>query len=201
MPGSRDLAGLYARYGVHSLLALSAVAVPRQPAHVPPSSRLCRCCRKDLGLQSLSARPGCLQRFTGLGLHLRLTPSVSFTCLDGLAADYGAKESPVEETTACDCSLCSHHINSYFFARQTFQFPPQPTSERREHLSSTSTFALRIQDSQPIHQIQPRHNSHASKGYQKRGVQERGEGAYQDSSGELDSNPALQSVAYVALIY
>ena len=36
--------------------------------------------------------------------------------------------------------------------RQTFQFPHPPTSERREHLSSTSTFALRIQDSQPNHQ-------------------------------------------------
>ena len=92
-------------------------------------------------------------------------------------------------------------MTSRLFARQTFRLPSHQPPERRGHLSSTSTFALRIQDSQPIHQIQPRHNSHASKGYQKRGVQERGEGAYQDSSGELDSNPALQSVAYVALIY
>lgn len=64
-------------------------------------------------------------------------------------------------------------------ARSTFQLPHKPSPESREHLSSSLTFLFAYTTSNP------KRHSHASEGYQ-----ERGQRAYQDSTGK--SNPPLR---------
>jgi hypothetical protein len=131
-------------------------------------------------------------------LWVRLTFSVSFTWSDIRLPPTAQRQFPLKNG-ACDCSLCLHDMTSRLFARQTFQLPLIPTPERPKHLSSTSTlpllFAYKTLNFNPIinQKHQPRHYSHASKGYQ-----EEGGGANQDSPGELHPNRAF---AYVALTY